>query len=168
MICPALEQFHDAVVSEVVLETRIVAVARPDHPLCVTPPATIAGLFKYPIALPTTERHYLDEVRQSMGIDLETMVGRVICSDPGMLARIVQKSPRLFTAAPEFYFAPELDAGLLRIIGTTVPMSHTLYLHRNRDAFPLPAVTTVRQMLLKAFAALRAHTAAKAHDSPGK
>lgn len=167
-ICPALEQFHDAVVSEVVLETRIVAVARPDHPLCVTPPATIAGLFKYPIALPTTERHYLDEVRQSMSIDLESMSGRVICSDPGMLARIVQKSPRLFTAAPEFYFAPELDAGLLRVIDIMVPMAHTLYLHRNRDAFPLPAVATVRQMLLKAFAALRAHTAAKAHDSPGK
>jgi DNA-binding transcriptional LysR family regulator len=82
-----------------------------------------------------------------------------------MLARIVQKSPRLFTAAPEFYFTPELDAGLLRVIDTPVPMGHTLYLHYNRDAFPLPAVTKVRQMLLKAFAALRDHTAAKAHDS---
>jgi DNA-binding transcriptional LysR family regulator len=168
LICPALEQVHDAVVSDVVLETKIVAVARPDHPLCVTPPATILGLFKYPIALPTTERHYIDEVRQSMGIDLESMAGRVICSDPGMLARIVQKSPRLFTAAPEFYFAPELDTGVLRIIDVMVPMGHTLYLHRNRDAFPLPAVTKVQQMLFKAFAALRDHTAARAHDSSGK
>jgi DNA-binding transcriptional LysR family regulator len=168
LICPALERVHESVVSEVVLETRIVAVARPDHPLCVTPPATIAGLFKYPIALPTTERHYLDEVRQSLGIDLEALPGRVICSDPGMLARIVQRSTRLFTAAPEFYFAPELDAGLLRVIGTRVPMGHTLYLHRNSDGFPLPAMLTVQQMILKAFAALRAHTAAKAHDSPGE
>ena len=76
-----------------------------------------------------------------------------------MLARIVQKSPRLFTAAPELYFKPELDAGLLRVIGTPVPMGHTLYLHRNRDAFPLPAVSKVQQMIVKAFAALRASAA---------
>ena len=168
LICPALEQTHDAVVSEVVLETKIVAVARPDHPLCVTPPATIAELFAYPIALPITERHYLDSVRQSMGIDLEALPGRVLCSDPGMLARIVQKSPRLFTAAPEFYFKPELDAGLLRVIGTTVPMGHTLYLHRNSDAFPLPVVTKVQQMIVKAFAALRASAAVGASKESGK
>ena len=32
------------------LDTDINAVARPGHPPCADPPATMAGLFKYPIA----------------------------------------------------------------------------------------------------------------------
>ncbi len=118
------------------------------------PPATIAGLFKYPIALPITEKHYLDTINRDYGIDLENLPGRILCSDPSMLARIVQKSERLFTAAPRFYFSPEIEAGLLRIVATPVPMRHTLYLHWNRDAFPLPAVRRAQDAIRKAFALL--------------
>jgi DNA-binding transcriptional LysR family regulator len=71
-----------------------------------------------------------------------------------MLARIVQKSSRVFTAAPRFYFSPELDAGLLRVVDTPVPMRHSLYLHWNRDAFPLPAIERARDAIRKAFATL--------------
>jgi len=154
IVCPALDGSHPEVASEVLLETDIIVVARPGHPLCTDPPATIAGLFKYPIALPITEKHYLDAIKRDYGIDIENLPGRILCSDPSMLARIVQKSERLFTAAPRFYFSPEIDAGLLRIVATPVPMGHTLFLHWNNDAFPLPAVRRTQDAIRKAFASL--------------
>ncbi len=154
IVCPSLDGDHPAIASELLIETEITVVARPDHPLCVNPPASISGLFKYPIALPVTEQHYLDAIKRDYGFDIENLPGRILCSDPSMLARIVQKSRRLFTAAPRFYFSPELDAGLLRIVDTPVPMRHSLYLHRNRDAYPLPAVERAQEAIRKAFAAL--------------
>ena len=154
IVCPALDGSHTEIASEVLLETDIIVVARPGHPLCTDPPTTIAGLFKYPIALPITEKHYLDTIKRDYGIDIENLPGRILCSDPSMLARIVQKSERLFTAAPRFYFSPEIDAGLLRIVATPVPMGHTLHLHWNRDALPLPAVRRAQDAIRKAFASL--------------
>jgi DNA-binding transcriptional LysR family regulator len=71
-----------------------------------------------------------------------------------MLASVLQKSDRLFGAAPRFYFSPEIDAGLLRIVATPVPMGHNLYLHWNRDAFPLPALQRAREAIRNAFASL--------------
>jgi DNA-binding transcriptional LysR family regulator len=71
-----------------------------------------------------------------------------------MLARIVQKSERLFAAAPRFYFSPEIEAGLLCTVATPVPMGHSLYLHWNRDAFPLPALQRAREAIRNAFASL--------------
>jgi len=118
------------------------------------PAATIEGLFKYPIALPVTEKHYLDTVKRDYGIDIENLPGRILCSDPSMLARVIQKSDRLFGAAPRFYFSPEIEAGLLRIVATPVPMRHSLYLHWNRDAFPLPALQRAQEAIRKAFASL--------------
>jgi DNA-binding transcriptional LysR family regulator len=154
IVCPALDGNHPVIASELLLETDIIVVARPDHPMCDAPPATIPGLFKYPIALPVTEKHYLDAIKREYGIDIENLPGRILCSDPSMLARIVQKSARVFTAAPRFYFSPELDAGLLRIVDTPVPLGHSLYLHWNRDAYPLPAVERTKDAIRAAFAAL--------------
>ena len=154
IVCPTLDGSHPEIASEVLIETEIIVVARPGHPLCADPPATIAGLFKYPIALPITEKHYLDTIKHDYGIDLENLPGRILCSDPSMLASIVQKSERLFTAAPRFFFSPEIEAGLLSVVATPVPMRHTLHLHWNRDAFPLPAVRRAQDAIRKAFALL--------------
>ena len=151
-ICPPLEKYHAAVGSELLLESDIVVVAHPDHPLCSNPPATLTGLFKYPIALPITEKQYLERIKRDYSIDIDNLPGRILCSDPSMLALVVFKSRRVFTAAPRFYFLPELDAGMLRIVDTPVPFGHALYLHWNNDAFPLPAVQTVQAMIRKAFA----------------
>jgi LysR family hydrogen peroxide-inducible transcriptional activator len=104
IVCPSLDGDHPAIASELLIETEITVVACPDHPLCANPPASISGLFKYPIALPVTEQHYLDAIKRDYGFDIENLPGRILCSDPSMLARIVQKSRRLFTAAPRFYF----------------------------------------------------------------
>jgi DNA-binding transcriptional LysR family regulator len=155
LICPGLDEAHPSIESELLIETDIIILARPDHPLCSKPPPTIAGLLEYPIALPITERHYLDELKSEHGIDIDSLPGRILCSDPGMLARIVQRSSRLFTAAPRFYFDPELKAGTLRIVDTPVPFGHSLYMHWHRDAFPLPAVKTLQRVTREAFARLR-------------
>lgn len=113
---------------------------------------SVTGLFGYPVALPIMERRYLDRLRSDFGIDIGSLPGHMLCSDPGMLARIVQCSERLFTAAPRFYFAPEVEAGTLRIVDTPVPYRHALYLHWSSDAFPLPAVDTVLRLTREYFA----------------
>jgi DNA-binding transcriptional LysR family regulator len=154
IVCPALEGDHPEIASELLLDTDIIVVARPDHPLCADPPATIAELFKYPIALPIAEKHYLDTIKRDHGVDIENLPGRILCSDPSMLAGVIQRSRRLFTAAPRFYFSPEIGAGLLCIVDTPVPLRHSLFLHLNRDAFPLPAVVRVQETIRQAFASL--------------
>ena len=165
LICPPLEIQCDVLVSELLIETDIVVVARPDHPLCAHRPETIAELFRFPIALPIAERHYLDELKTLHGVDIDTIPGRMLCSDPGMLVRMVQRSPRLFTAAPRFYLAPELDAGTLQIVDMAVPFGHSLHMHWHRDAFPLPAVRNVMQVARDAFARLRGR-GARAEGEP--
>lgn len=166
VISPAFDQPSAAITSELLLESDIVVVAHPEHPLCSEPPDTVAGLFNYPIALPITEQHYIDRIRHQFGIDLEELQGRILCSDPSMLALIVNGSRRLFTAGPSFFFAPELEAGTLSIVRTRVSMTHRLYLHRNRDAFPIPAVARVTETLRDVFAAAQSRYRATVNERP--
>ena len=167
VVSPEFDESPAAIASEPLLESDIVVVAHPEHPLCSEPPDTVAGLFKYPIALPITEQHYIDRIKREFAIDVENLPGRILCSDPSMLALIVQESRRLFTAGPSFFFAPELEAGTLSIVRTRVPMTHRLYLHSNRDAFPLPAVARVAEALRGVFAAAQSKYRATAGNEVG-
>jgi DNA-binding transcriptional LysR family regulator len=153
VVCPALDEPLAPIASELLVESDIMVVAHPEHPLCRDPPDTIGGLFKFPIALPITEQHYIDRIKREFGIDVENLPGRILCSDPSMLALIVQGSRHFFTAGPSFFFAPEIEAGTLSVVRTPVPMVHRLYLHWNRDAFPLPAVARVTEAMREVFAA---------------
>lgn len=164
VVSPALDEQLAPITSELLFESDIVVVAHPEHPLCSDPPETVAGLFKYPIALPITEQHYLDGIKRQFGIDIENLPGRVLCSDPSLLALIVNKSRRLFTAGPRLFFAPELEAGTLHIVKTPVPMVHYLYLHWNRDALPFPAVARVTEVLREVFAAAQSKSKATASE----
>lgn len=153
LVSPELDEQHPAVASELLIESEIIAVAHPDHPMCANPPADVAGLFAYPIALPIPERHYFDAIQRQFGIDVDNIPGRIMCSDPITLARVAQESRTRFAAGPRFYFLKELDSGALRVIGTPVPLRHRLFLHHNRDALPLPAVQKVRDIIKDAFSA---------------
>ena len=165
LICPPLDVRRDAIASEPLLETDIVVVARPDHPMCSEPPSGIAGLFKYPIATTFLEKRYLRILLDDYDIDLGTQVGRVVCSDFEMLVRIVTSSSRLFTAGPRFAFADELDAGRLCVVDIDVPFKHVIRLHTNHDAYPLPAVTRVKEVTVQAFTAMRAENAIRRQAS---
>jgi LysR family transcriptional regulator of abg operon len=153
VISAALDEPPAAIESELLLESEIVVVAHPEHPLCRDPPDTVPELFRYPIALPIAEQHYFARIRSEFGVEVEGLPGRILCSDPSMLALIVNKSRRLFTAGPRFFFAPELEAGSLRVVETHVPITHLVFLHWNRDALPLPAVASVTTALREVFAA---------------
>ena len=155
LMCPALDAESGTLAHELLLESDVIVVAHPDHPMCSDPPQSVPGLFKYPIALSVTERFYLERVQRDYGIDLDALPGRVLCSDPSMLALIVHKSRKLFTAAPSFFFEPELESGLLQVVDTPVPIRHQLYLHWDRDAFSLPAVQRVQQLVREYFSAAR-------------
>jgi len=152
VVCPPLEVTRPEIVSEQLLEAEIVVVARPDHPMCVTPPADIPTMFQYPVAMTYLDRRYLDILARNYGIDFAALPGRIVCTDFEMAVRVVAASPRLFTAGPRFLFQPEFDAGHLAIIGVSVPFGHIIHLHTSRDAHPLPAVTTVLQVIREVFA----------------
>jgi DNA-binding transcriptional LysR family regulator len=141
--------------AEPLLETDIVAVARPDHPMIASPPTSIAGLFRYPIATLMVEPPYPEVLRDQHGIDLEAQVGRVLCPDIGMLVQVVRNSPRLFTAGPRFAFAEDIAAGNLAVIGIPLPFRHQIQMHTSIHAYPLPAVTRIRTIIREAFAETR-------------
>lgn len=155
LICAPVESDVPSVHSELLLETEIVVVARPDHPMFADPPKSITDLFKYPIATPFLEPRYLDLLQREYGIDLQAQVGRIVCSDFGMLSRIVAGSRRLFTAGPRFAFGPEIAAGRLKVLDAKVPFRHVVVMHTNRDAYPLPAVLRVQEIIRQAFVEIR-------------
>ena len=156
VVAPRFEDEHPSLVAEPLIESDIVVVAHPEHPYCTSAPASIEEILRHPIALPIAERHYLDVIRHLYGIDIDGVPGRILCSDPGLLTQIIRRSRRLVGAGPRLFFAGALAAGVLRVVDTPVPLRHQLLLHRNQDAFPLPAVERVRQALLAAFASAAA------------
>lgn len=161
LICPPLDVRHEAIASEPLLETDIVVVASAGHPMLAEPPSDIRGLFKYPIAISFLETRYLNILRDHYGIDLNAQVGRVQCSDSEMLARVVANSSRLFTAGPRFALADEIASGRLYVVDVNVPFKHNIHLNTNRDAYPLPAVKQVTDIIRQTFAEVRANEAAR-------
>jgi hypothetical protein len=81
-----------------------------------------------------------------------------------MLALIVHASRRVFAAGPSFFFAPEIEAGSLCVVRTRVPLTHHLFLHWNRDAFPFPAVARVTETLREVFTAAQSRYRATARE----
>lgn len=153
LVSPEIDVRHPAVASELLVESELIAVAHPEHPMCADPPDDVAGLFAYPIALPIPERHYLDAASRQFGIDIEYLPGRILCSDPATLACVARRSPRHFAAGPRFYFAKDIESGTLRVIDTRVPVLHRMFLHHNREAYPLPAALKVRDIVRETFTA---------------
>jgi DNA-binding transcriptional LysR family regulator len=151
VICAPVVNGPMTINAEPLLETDIVAVARPDHPMIASPPTSIAGLFKYPIATLLVEPPYPQVLREEHGIDIEAQVGRVMCPDIGMLVQIVSSSSRFFTAGPRFAFAKEIDAGSLAVIGVPLPFRHQIQMHTSIHAYPLPAVTRIRAIIRETF-----------------
>lgn len=151
LVCPPLDEGGDKVASETVLESDLVVVAHPDHPMCWQAPSGIADALQYPMASSFFEKRYLDMLREGYGIEFASQVGRVVCSDYEVLVRIVTRSQRLFTAGPRFVFEPEIAAGTLRVIDLKVPLPHFVQLHQLRDRRPLPAVETVAGVIREAF-----------------
>ena len=161
LVCPPLDVRQEAIASEPLLEAGIVVLVSAGHPMLAEPPSDISGLFKHPIAIPFLETRYLSILRDDYGIDLNAQAGRVVCSDFEMLVRVVANSSRLFTAGPRFAFADEIAAGHLCVVSVDVPFKHIIQLHTNRDAYPLPAVTQVTDIIRQAFADIRATEAAR-------
>jgi LysR family transcriptional regulator of gallate degradation len=158
-ICAPIEPPDATMATEPLLESEIVIVARPDHPFCSTPPASIRELFHYPCALSFLEPRYREFLRRDYGIDFDAQAGRIVCSDFEMLVRIVVTGPRLFTAGPAFAFERELSAGQLKVVSMPVPFKHLIHMHTNRNAHPLPAVAQVQAIIQQQFAEIRAKLA---------
>ena len=65
--------------------------------------------------------------------------------------RTVSRSNRLFTVGPRFAFASEIASGQLNVVELAVPFRHSIGLHLNRLAYPLPAVAKVLDIIRQAF-----------------
>ena len=157
VVATTIDRVAGAVQSELLLDTPIVVVAHPHHPLCTSPPANIHELFCYPFATSVLEQHYQDLLR-GQGIDFPSLPGRFVCSDISMLVRAITRGPRFFSAGPYALFAPEVEAGKLRIVKFEAPFRHRIYMHTSRDAYPLPAVLRLQDLIRRTFEHLRATT----------
>lgn len=154
VVATTIDRVAGAVQSELLLDTPIVVVAHPDHPLCTSPPADIHALFRYPFATSVLEQHYQDLLR-GQGIDFASLPGRFVCSDISMLVRAITRGPRFFSAGPYALFAPEIEAGKLRIVKFESPFRHRIYMHASRDAYPLPAVLRMQALIRQTFEHIR-------------
>ena len=156
LVCEPPGSSYDAITAELMLESDLVAVARPGHPLCSRPPDDLAGLLEFPIATSFVRQEMLDALRVTHGIDLETLEGRVICSDYDMVVRAVLASRTLVSVGSHLAFEPELAAGTLAIIDTAIPLKSTVFMHSNSEAYPLPAVTQAQEVIRQLFEDWRA------------
>ena len=154
-ICHPIEGHDDIIVSEPLLESRIVVVAHPDHPLCSRPPESLVELARARLALPFLEPRYETIFARDYGLDVNEQAGRIVCSSLDLLLKILVRDPTFVSAGPEFSFTRELAAGQLRVLPTPVPFRHLIHLHTLREAYPLPAVAWVRNVIREAFAGIR-------------
>jgi hypothetical protein len=104
----------------------------------------------------TLEPRYLNILRSQFDIDLDKLPRRVICSDFDVLAKITAETPHFFTAGPRFAFAGEIASGHLRVLQTKVPVKHLVSMHTNTDAYPLPAVREVQDVVRQTCAEFKA------------
>jgi len=156
-ICHPIESPGSNVTCDLQLETDNVIVAHPEHAIFLDAPTGIGEILrKYPMAVPFLEQRYVDLTRQFYSVDVAQLPGRVMCSDFESLVQLVMASPRYFTAGPVFAFAPEIEAGRLRVLDTRVPFNHQVAVHTNTDAYPIPAVGRVLDIIREVFKTLLA------------
>jgi DNA-binding transcriptional LysR family regulator len=156
-ICHPIESPGNNVTCDLQLETDNVIVAHPRHAIFLEAPTGIGEILrKHSMAVPFLEQRYVDMTRQFYSVDVAQLPGRVMCSDFESLVQLVMASPRYFTAGPVFAFAPEIEAGRLRVLDTRVPFNHQVALHTNTDAYPIPAVGRVLDIIREVFKTLLA------------
>ena len=154
-ICHPIENPAGNLTCDLQLETDNIIVAHPEHAIFRDARIGIGEILRnHRMAVPFLEQRYVDMTRQFYGLDIGQLPGRVMCSDFESLVRLVMTSPRYFTAGPVFAFAPEIASGRLSVLETHVPFNHLVALHTNADAYPIPAVGRVLDIIREVFAAV--------------
>jgi DNA-binding transcriptional LysR family regulator len=151
-VCHPIESSGNNLTCDLQLKADKVIVAHPEHPVFRSQMTGIGEMLRsLPLAIPFLEQRYIDLTKQFFDVDVGQLPGRIVCSDFESLVRLVVSSPRYFTAGPVFAFAPEIAAGRLRVLDTPVPFDHQVALHTNTDAFPIPAVARVLDIIREVF-----------------
>ena len=151
-ICHPIDSPAKNLTCDLQLKADNVIVAHPEHQIFQTQTTGIGEILRtFPLAIPFLEQRYIDMVKQHYGVEVDRLAGRVVCSDFESLVRLVTSSPRYFTAGPVFAFAPEIKAARLRVLDTPVPFNHQVALHTNNDAYPIPAVARVLDIIREVF-----------------
>ena len=151
-ICHPIENSVAKLTCDLHLEADNVIVAHPEHAIFRDAQTGIGQILRnHPMAVPFLEQRYVEMTKQFYEIDVHQLPGRVMCSDFEVLVQLVAIRPHYFTAGPAFAFAPEIEAGRLRVLDTHVPFRHQVALHTNADAFPIPAVARVLDIIREVF-----------------
>jgi DNA-binding transcriptional LysR family regulator len=141
---PALVRSH--FLSEPLVQSEVVIVTSPDHGLIVKPPATIAELFRYAVAMPVLEPMYQGMALERFGIDLAQMEGVVYCSNFHVLMSLAATGEYV-VLGPAFAFGKALTSGAVVATPLPVPIPHEVHLFTNRHGLPIPAVQSVLEIL---------------------
>jgi DNA-binding transcriptional LysR family regulator len=151
-ICHPIESPGANLTCDLQLEVGNVMVAHPAHQIFRAESADIGVMLRaYPLAVPFLEQRYIDMTKQFYDVDVGQLPGRVFCSDFESLVRLVMSGPRYLTAGPIFAFTPEIETGRLRVLDAPVPFKHQVALHTNKDAFQIPAVAMVLEIIPRVF-----------------
>ena len=151
-VCHPIESPGNNLSCDLQLKADNVIVAHPEHQVFRSQMTGIGEMLRsFPLAIPFLEQRYIDLTKQFFDVDVGQLPGRIVCSDFESLVRLVVSSPRYFTAGPVFAFAAEIEAGRLRVLDTPVPFNHQVALHTNTDAFPIPAVARVLDIIREVF-----------------
>jgi DNA-binding transcriptional LysR family regulator len=132
--------------SESLVWGEVVTVTSPDHAMVDQPPATIAELFSYTVAMPVLEPMYRSVALERFGIDLGQMDGVVYCSNFHVLMGLAATGEYV-VLGPAFAFGKALKSGALVATPLPTPIPHEVHLFTNRRCLPIPAVQSVLDIL---------------------
>ncbi len=131
---------------EPLFEDDIVFVARADHPLIEAGSATIRQVFDYPMALSAMGSRYKEILENTFHVDVEKCAGRIVGLSFELCIATALRGKHV-AIGPRFVFRRELDEQTLKVVNVTVPVRHTIALLSRRNAFPLPAVEKIKQVV---------------------
>lgn len=147
-VCQPFGADPPSIQGEVLMQSDIVLVAAPGHPLFErSAPASVPEVLEYPLATSILDPGYVNAMKRHSGIDIDELPGRIVCTDMQMLLTGVMKSRRLVLAAPRLGLRREIEAGELRVINVAIPIVHSISVYSNRGAHALPAAATVRAVI---------------------
>jgi len=81
------------------------------------------------------------------GLAVQNCPKRLVCTDYGLLIRVVSARPSYVTIGAAPVFASEVAAGTLAVITTPARLSHCLMMHTRRHITMLPVTALVQEAI---------------------
>ncbi|MFT5452751.1 MAG: LysR family transcriptional regulator of abg operon [Enterobacterales bacterium] len=120
------------------IESEIILVTKPDHPLSTIKNLKFHEAFSYPAALPFISKAYQTYISKNYDINIDQVSNKVTCSEYSILLQLVMEE-NYFSLGPLFAFESELSKGNIVKLDITIPVIHKVVILTNRNMYMTPA-----------------------------